>query len=312
MYKPGGILFAYAESPVHMGAGTSLGAVDLPIQRERFTDYPMGQASGLKGCLRELFAKTAGNGDPDAAAKVKLTFGPDQKASEHAGALSVSDLRLLVFPVRSLLGTFAFCTSRYALARFARDVESTGAKLDVGKLPPEPGENEALCIKGTKLAKDSEAALEEFVFKMREDADLGKTADALSKAVFGKEEGYFPAKLRNDLVLLNETSFRDFVKMSTMVEAHIKIDDDTGTVKGGALWYAENLPPESVMYSAVFAADPFGERRKGFETSKDVLAFIKGTVHGMRLQIGGDETVGRGLMRLMFSPEPEKSQGGTK
>ena len=43
----------HAISPVHAGAGSATGAVDLPIQRERHTGWPHIQASGIKGAFRE-------------------------------------------------------------------------------------------------------------------------------------------------------------------------------------------------------------------------------------------------------------------
>jgi len=41
MFDKGALLYLYAETPVHAGSGTSLGIVDLPIQRERTTGYPI-------------------------------------------------------------------------------------------------------------------------------------------------------------------------------------------------------------------------------------------------------------------------------
>lgn len=48
-------LFIIAETPVHAGSGSELELVDLPIQRERHTDFPKIEASGLKGCIKEAF-----------------------------------------------------------------------------------------------------------------------------------------------------------------------------------------------------------------------------------------------------------------
>jgi len=116
MFDRAAILFLYTETPLHAGSGTSLGIVDLPIQRERTTGYPMIQASGLKGCLRDVVSD-----DPQ---KVEIVFGPDtRRASDHAGALSVGDARILLFPVRSLMGVFAWITSQNVLARFKRSFD---------------------------------------------------------------------------------------------------------------------------------------------------------------------------------------------
>src|SRR5207237_4486443 len=46
------MLYLYAETPLHAGVGSGLSSIDLPIQRERSTQYPMVQGSGIKGKLR--------------------------------------------------------------------------------------------------------------------------------------------------------------------------------------------------------------------------------------------------------------------
>ena len=50
----------YAVSPIHAGSGASTAAVDLPIQRERHTNWPHIQASGVKGAMRDHYRKFAG------------------------------------------------------------------------------------------------------------------------------------------------------------------------------------------------------------------------------------------------------------
>ncbi|MCD6408189.1 type III-B CRISPR module RAMP protein Cmr4, partial [bacterium] len=53
MFKEKAILTFYAETPIHMGAGQSVSYVDLPIQRERHTSFPILWSSGIKGVIRE-------------------------------------------------------------------------------------------------------------------------------------------------------------------------------------------------------------------------------------------------------------------
>ncbi len=52
MFEHTRLLFLYAVSPVHMGAGQAISVIDNPIQRERHTDHPLVAGSGLKGTLR--------------------------------------------------------------------------------------------------------------------------------------------------------------------------------------------------------------------------------------------------------------------
>tara|TARA_A100001015_G_scaffold66425_1_gene73431 strand:+ start:911 stop:1255 length:345 start_codon:yes stop_codon:yes gene_type:complete len=93
-----------SETSLHAGAGSSVGVIDLPIQRERHNGWPCVFASSLKGALRERGL------DHWQADQHRLfsVFGPDTNhAADHAGALNVGDARLLLLPIPSL--TRAFC-----------------------------------------------------------------------------------------------------------------------------------------------------------------------------------------------------------
>src|SRR5437660_9934905 len=108
------ILYIYTETPLHVGTGSGLSNVDLPIQRERTTQYPMIQGSGIKGKLRAAIEGDRKALSPEQRNVVDILFGPPPKpaegdedkasGSDHAGALIVGDARILLFPVRSLSG----------------------------------------------------------------------------------------------------------------------------------------------------------------------------------------------------------------
>src|SRR5689334_6451735 len=116
------LLFVYALSPLHAGTGHAVGAVDLPIARDKATGFPYLPGSSIKGVLRDAAnpAKTPGF-------DVLGVFGPERNnAHEHAGALLVGDASLLLLPVRSVVGTFAWATSPWLLQRLARDARECG------------------------------------------------------------------------------------------------------------------------------------------------------------------------------------------
>ena len=48
------VLYIHALTSLHPGSGTALGVVDLPVQRERHTQWPTIPGSALKGVLRGL------------------------------------------------------------------------------------------------------------------------------------------------------------------------------------------------------------------------------------------------------------------
>jgi len=298
------MLYLYVETPLHAGSGSSLGLVDLPIQRERTTGYPLVQASGLKGCLREA-AEVSNGRNSD---KVKAVFGPDtQGAAEHAGALSVGDARLLLFPVRSLLGVFAWTTSQDVLARFAREARLAGLALPWNPTGPSQG-SQALVAPGNDVTAQGKLVLEEFAYTAQESNDVNTIAEWLAQNALptGDEYAYWREALPKRLVLLPENDFRDFVQFSTEVITRIRLDDQTKTVQRGALWTEEHLPADTLLYAPLFASKPRGDKLPSdWQPSNNkagaVLEFVQTCVDGKRLQLGGDSTVGRGFVAVRVS-----------
>lgn len=47
------ILYLFTRTPLHVGAGASVGAIDQPIIRERHTGFPILPGTSLKGVLRD-------------------------------------------------------------------------------------------------------------------------------------------------------------------------------------------------------------------------------------------------------------------
>lgn len=152
----------YTRTPLHVGSGATVGAVDLPIIRERITNHPIIPGTGLKGVLlqaaREKWGDARSVNLPDQA---KLLFGTaDDKASDttkkssgNAGCIQVQEAKLLAFPVRSLAGGFAWLTCPSALHRFNRD---TGRKLPVPTLAVDH------VIAGPELKAGPNVVLEEY------------------------------------------------------------------------------------------------------------------------------------------------------
>ncbi|NOZ70131.1 MAG: type III-B CRISPR module RAMP protein Cmr4, partial [Deferribacteres bacterium] len=127
-------MFIYAVSPVHMGAGTTLGVIDNPIQRERHTEHPVMAGSGIKGAMRHA-AKLNGLND-----SVDAIFGPEPgKSNDHAGAVSFTDGQIVLFPVRSLKEGFVYATCPIALSRLARLLDAAGIDHKVSAKDVKPG-----------------------------------------------------------------------------------------------------------------------------------------------------------------------------
>ena len=111
----------HALTPLHAGIGQGVGLIDLPIARERSTEHPLIPGSSVKGVLRDASRRKHGS-DQELDSITSRVFGPvTEHAREYGGALRFSDARVLLFPVRSDRGTFAWVSCPYILSRLLRD-----------------------------------------------------------------------------------------------------------------------------------------------------------------------------------------------
>lgn len=308
MYEAKSLMFLYCVSPVHMGAGQALGVVDNPIQRERHTGHPVFAGSGIKGALRDEF---------EAAKGKELTnriFGPSgegEQASDHAGCVSFSDAQLVLFPARSLRHSFVWITCATALDRLRRsavlcgETEAVPACAGVERMGARPAEPKEFGPEGV--------VLESFALTPLGTSDDGarQVAQWLAKHALPRGSGLdpFAEKLTKHLVVVSDQVFNHFVTHGTVVEPHVAIDDASGTVAEGLLFYTENLPPESLLVSTVLASQ---ERRKrgdgGGLGASSVLDEIK-VLATRWVQLGGDATTGRGQVVLRWAAT-EGQKGG--
>jgi CRISPR-associated protein Cmr4 len=319
-------LYLYTETPLHAGAGSGLSSIDLPIQRERTTQYPLIQSSGVKGKLRAAFEGDRKSLTKDEQEMVDVVFGPPSTlggGSDHAGALIAGDARLLLFPVRSLNGVFAYTTSYDILNRFKRDVEreQTATKLDW--TIPAAVTDQVLVTTNSEVHYDNTIVLEEFSFDTHPHEQVDTIANWIAEnALPNLGADYWPNKVRTSLAILPNDVFRDFVLHATEVITRIRIDREKKTVDKGALWTEEHLPTDTLLYVPLYATkarkkapqpteeemfaqlknlkNPSLRKASHTVTEQEVLDHVK-TLNNTYLQLGGDETVGRGLVRVRFS-----------
>ncbi len=317
MFEKAAVLFLYCETPVHAGSGSSLSIVDLPIQRERITNLPIIQASSLKGVLRaEAKRILEQRNDPQANDKVQALFGPEtQKAHEHAGCVSPHDARVLLFPVRSLVGVFAWTTCPLVLERFKREATAVGIQIN-WQVPELPANGtQALVASDTEIVADATVVLEEFVFNAMPSQEAKAIAEWLKENALPQSDEYQQWRewLPKRFVILPDDAFRDFTQMATEVISRIRLDQERKTVAEGALWTEEHLPSETLLYAPIFVSKPLGEKTKvpdelkenGEPSAQKVMGLLLDLTTPKdnqpyldRLQVGGDETVGRGIVKV--------------
>lgn len=276
------LLFLHALTPLHAGTGQGVGVIDLPIARERATNIPYLPGSSVKGCLRDVFT---GHSNQTAL------FGPEtQNASEYASAVTFTDARLLLLPVRSLKNIFVYATSPYLLERFANDAKH--ANLTTPKVP-KPTEKQACCSTAA-LTHNNTLILEDLDFTP---ANLHLDASAWAEWIAEKllPEPQRPS-LTSRFVILHDDIMSFLLETATEVVARIKLEDDTKTVAKGALWYEENLPAESILSSLVIATAARQKDSTLNSAQKSMDALLERT--NRVVQFGGKATTGRGLCNV--------------
>jgi CRISPR-associated protein Cmr4 len=287
-------LFIHALTGLHPGSGTALGVVDLPVQRERHTAWPLIPGSSLKGILRDACRRKKGDDQ-----ELFAVFGPETTdADAHAGSLSLTDARILAFPVRSLRGVFAWVTCPAVLERLNRDLSLAG----MGELKEIPGvekKDTAACAELSPLLVDgNKLVLEEFEFTRTTAA--GSVAGWM--AAHATQDAATRARIRTHLAVLHDDDFTHFVRHATEVLARVGLDYECKTVKEGALFYQEFLPAETIFYTLVMAED---SRRKGIRKDAAwVVQYLRQNTPPV-LQIGGNETIGKGLCSVRLIPGKE-------
>jgi CRISPR-associated protein Cmr4 len=296
------ILGLLAQTSIHAGAGTQTGIIDLPIQREGHNGYPCVYGSAVKGALRDKAEQQimAGLSERPTDAKsyaekvqtdnmLVSVYGSMRTASienESTGAIIVTDARLLLFPVRSLTSQFKWVTCPYILRRYQADCARLSKEVTFS-IPPCDGENQAF-IHNTN--NTSSLFLEEYRFEA-EPQDLTNLISVLVQLM---QRDNVQIDLEKQVVIVSDDNFTHLVNHATPVNAHIALDALTKTTKGGALWYEETLPPETLLYIGLSANKP--RRQDSTLTADGVLNEVLKLFPSKKpyLQLGGNETVGMG------------------
>lgn len=277
------MIYLHALTPVHSGTGQAVGVIDLPIAREKVTNWPMIPASSLKGVLRDV-AETRWGWDKK---QIDEGFGK----TDEAGTLCFGDLRILCFPVRSFFGTFAYVTCPLALTRFLRDGDAAGVAEPFTSQIGQFDEMQIDVTAASCLMNAGRVYLEDLDLNVR--ATDG-AADAVAARIGGAlfSEGPEMHAFSRRFAIVSDNVFNFLCETATDVSARVKLDDNSKTVARGGLWYEEAVPAEAIFYTPVVVANP---RKVG-------AAELLGQLASTHVQIGGKASVGRGLCGVTVRP----------
>ena len=291
MFENTSIAIMYAVTPCHAGSGSALGVVDLPIQRERHTNWPMIQASGVKGAFRANFDRFKNKiADKeqikDFETLTESVFGTSSDGG-YAGSLSISDAKILAFPMRSNVSPFVWITCPAVLKRLEKD-------LSVANFNSIEFDSSKFSVSDDKAISLGKSELKGNI--LLEDYEV-QVADTKIEE-FSKISSFFKDAER--LLLVSDDVFNYGVSNCTQIMAQIRIDSKTGTTQDGSLRYQEELPSDTIMYTVIH----WGDSKNSVEDklkAETIKKFITEEVIANHLQIAGDETCGRGVFQLAWN-----------
>ncbi len=287
----------YSEAALHPGTGSNTGAIDLPIQRERHTGFPLIPASSLKGSLRERAELTWSARDP----RVTVLFGPEVNATGggNAGAIGFGETQLVAFPVRSTSQIFVWVTCPLVLDRLGRNLARVGRQGFPAVTDRPRNNDEALAPQPQGKSKGNGLAgtlvLEDLSFTKQDKQSVHEIAAWMATNLLPSSHVEMRTKLEKHLLLVSDENFEHLVRVATQISARIKLNDKkTTTGGGGNLWYEETLPRDCLFMTAMrleAPRPPVGN----INNPRDVEAeFTKLFASEPYIQLGGNETVGQG------------------
>ncbi|MCD6276617.1 type III-B CRISPR module RAMP protein Cmr4 [candidate division WOR-3 bacterium] len=284
------VLFIYTLTPLHVGVGSTPEVVDLPIQREKHTGFPVIFGSSLKGAIRSNFDKETANA---------LLGNEDTSTEAYASAVAFTDARILLFPVKTARGIFAYVTCPFVLRRLERELKIIDINAWHGDFTDGKVHLSSDGLKELEIT-DGLLILEEFSYNKAKDEikdDINPEQWKIFKNLFQRDSDetfkFWQEKLKKHIVVVPDEDFRYLVKHGTEIVTRIKIDDETGVVRQGMLWTEENVPTDTLFYSITLFDPQRAQKGKKFDD-------IKNKLDGKSIHIGGNTTIGRGFVYLKF------------
>lgn len=278
------LLFIHALSPLQAGTGQGVGVIDQPIAREKATNIPYLPGSSIKGVFR----------DASKSPKKSLIYGPAHDGIiDHQGSAVFSDARLLLLPVRSISGVFAWVTSPYLLNRFVQDAHGMTLAKPLPEKIPEAAAESCLVCQNSALLVDAQVILEDLPLSCEVSTELKAWADFFQNTLFEKDS-YWYKTLIDRLCLVSDDVMGYLAEIGSQVAARIRLEEGKKKVAKGALWYEEALPPETILSALVVA--------NGLKATPDEVYEDVRTITENPLQFGGSATVGLGVCRVILAP----------
>lgn len=328
------IFLINAITEIHIGGGQGVGLIDNSLIRHRRNNFCYLPASTLKGALKEKWRRQAkqkiqspnAEDHPDDKIRIPkdddlwLIFGPDSETGmDHASGLCILDAEILFLPVRSLAGIFGWVTCPMVLWEFAYRLQKLGQPSEtiekllqdsatLAQLDEQPMNAYLSAAKSSLQYEKGLVLLEDYKLKSTHNQNF---ANFVAKISSLWNFDYLKEQFKKKSMLVSDDIFAYFVSCCTAVAPNIRIDPDTGITADASLRYTEYLPEYSVFHSAFLYQDI---KQNSTATQNHAEAIRKKFLEPgniscfpLQIQIGGDETLGKGQVVLTLFREEKAS-----
>jgi len=283
--------------PTHIGTGGyRLGRVDNAIVREPGTNLPKIPGTSLSGAVRSAAAmrinKTQCAGQGGHCAKfsecpICYTFGSARDGgASGAGAVSLSDARVVLFPVASWDGPVWLSTLE-TLNEFGFTGLPTSA----------PASNQVVLSNGLQAINNGFG-----LGWLMLDVATGQTVTLAAPTSWQSNE---LTHALSRTVIVHESIFAHLVNSGLEVRTSVAIEPDTGAAKDGALFTYEAIPRATFLSFDVTVDDYRRSfpKQNGAVTWQEVKDVVEdGLSLAEYLGIGGMGTRGFGRIRRLAVP----------
>jgi CRISPR-associated protein Cmr4 len=252
-----------ALDPIHIGAGGyRLGRADMTIAREPGTNLPKIPGTSLAGAARSYAAMRYGKLEAAGRQHMKLTvksrakcpivytFGTTTDTSDTGGALegptqagtvSISDARILFFPVNSMLGPVWVSTVEGVREAWGESSVAGDSQPDSDRVT-------------TTLDREGDLNLGWLLFKTMPGAVV-TAPDMVADRPEWKG-------IKQRLVFVDTRLFSQLVNNNLEIRTSVSIDPQTGAAEQGALFTYEAIPRATWLWSDVIK-DDYRRNRNG-------------------------------------------------
>jgi len=244
-------------------------------------------------------------------------FGSEPGTGEQeTGLLSILDFTPLFFPVPSLTEGYVYVTTPYLIKRALAILEVLGVEglkglstffNEVVQRESELSDTKAL----TTISDESEVYVSTQKFSVSKVSKIEQAKEALK--LIEEKAGPLARNLSNRLVVLSDAVGPTYIARGMIRIARVRLRLDTKTDAKGGLWTEEYIPQGTIFLGGFIVPNPRRKNKYCEEYSKickegkaldplNTLIEVLGGNCETYAVIGGKETIGRGLIRLVLYP----------